>query len=132
MLPDAGKRDDVNDYSTTKEGEVKCREEEEDVPGLAGELADSSQSIVAHPAAGVILQSNLAAENHRTHSQEETSHPGEDDEDCGPFTSNHGVLVQRPEHSDAPLDRQKENSCNGDQSAPSKDGANDVARVETH
>lgn len=89
VLPDAGQRNDVNDHSATEEGEVKSGEEEEDVPGLAGKLANGPQSVITHPAAGVVLQSDLAAENHRRHGQEETPHPGEDDEDRGSFPCNH-------------------------------------------
>ena len=132
VLPDAGQRDDVNDHSSPQEGEVKGGEEKEDVPGLARELADGPQSVITHPAAGVVLQSDLAAENQRRHRQEEAPHPGEDDEDRGPFTRDHRVLVQWPQHGDAPLDGQQENGRDGDQSAPGEDGTDDVARVETH
>lgn len=71
VLPDAGQRDDVDYNSATEKGKVKCGKEEKDVPGLAGEVTNGPQGVVTHPAAGVILQGDLTAEDHRRHSQEE-------------------------------------------------------------
>lgn len=132
VLPDAGERDDVDDNSATEKREVKCRKEEEDVPGLAGELTNGPQGVVTHPAAGVILQRNLTAEDHGGHSQDETPHPGDQDEDCCPFTGNKGILMQWSQHCDAPLNCQQEDSGDGDKGASSKDRADDVAWVKTH
>lgn len=132
MLPDAGQRDYVNDNSTPEQREVKCGEEEKNVPGLAGELSNGPQGVVTYPATGVILKSDFTAENQRKHGQEETPHPGQENEDRCPFTSNDRVLVQRPEHRNAALDRQQEDGCDGDEGAPGENWTDDVARVKSH
>lgn len=132
VLPDAGQRDDVDDHSSTQQREIKGGEQEQDVPGLSGDLAKAAQSVVTHAAAGVVLQSYLSAEEHRRHGQKETGPPGEDDEDRGPLPRDHRVPVQRPQHGDAPLNGHEEDGGDGHQGAPCKDGSNKVARVETH